>query len=79
MACFVLLFDVIRDSLMPEVESNFYSVEAGVECFLHVDNLLLTVTQAILRVLKLTREIAARTRCGHCPTPPALPFSVQRW
>jgi hypothetical protein len=63
-ACFVLLFDVVRDPSREGSEKNIQAVVDGLQCFtrLPADNLSLISTSAISRMLQLTRDLVAKTQ-----------------
>jgi len=68
-ACFVLLFDILRDPTSDDCEKNFKAVAQGMECFarLPTDSLILISTSAITNMLQLTRELVAKYKStgGH--------------
>jgi hypothetical protein len=65
-ACFVLLFDVVRDPTRHHYEKNFDLVAEGLRCFaqLPTDDTLRISTNGVIRLLNASRHYVVRMRSG---------------
>lgn len=63
-ACFVLLFDVLRDPRRDECAKNLQAVAEGLQCFarLPADKLILISTAAVTKMLQFTNELVAKSK-----------------
>jgi hypothetical protein len=69
-ACFILLFDIIRDPDRPGCEWNFQAVDTGLKCFHHLppDKLLDISINGVEQIRRSTRRLA-NLKTGNSTSP----------